>query len=91
MLDGLTGVLGTSQQNHICTSGMSESQLVQSQGLSAGFLDPGAGGGGESEGSHMEFGDSEEAVVIGDGANNGDGLSFVCFLSALGLCLGHEP
>lgn len=48
VLDSLAGVLGSSQQNNIASSGVSQSQLVQSQSLTTGLLDPGTGSGGES-------------------------------------------
>ena len=90
MLDGLTSVLGTSQQDDIAASRVSQSQLVQSQSLTTGLLDPGTGSGGESESSDVQFGDSQESVVVGDGADDRNCLAFVCLLCALGLCLGDK-
>lgn len=90
MLDGLTGVLGTSDQDDIAAGRVSQSQLVQSQSLTTGLLDPGTSSGGESESSDVQLGDGQESVVVGDGTDDRNRLAFVCLLRTLALCLGHE-
>ena len=70
MLDCLTGVLGTSEEQGVASSGSTESQLVQSQDLSSGSKNTGTSSGGESEGSNAELGDGQEAVVVCDGSND---------------------
>ena len=77
VLDGLTGVLGATEQQGVGTSGLLKSKLVESQGLAAGSEDASTGGGGEAESSNADLGDGEQAVVIGDGADNNDGALVV--------------
>ena len=73
VLEGLTGVLGTTEDEGVGTSGSAEGELVEGDGLTAGSEDAGTGGGGEAEGSDGELGELEQAVVVGDGADNNDG------------------
>lgn len=84
MLDGLAGVLGAAQQDDVASGRVLDGELVQSQALTAGLLDPGTSSGRESQGGNVEFRDGQQAVVIGDGADNGDRLVLVRLLSALG-------
>jgi hypothetical protein len=44
--------------------------LIQSQDLSSSSDNTGASSGGDTESSNAEFGDGQEAIVVGDGANN---------------------
>ena len=73
VLDGLTGVLGTTEDQGVAASGGTESKLVQGDGLAAGSGDAGTGGGGESQSGDSDLGELEESVVVGDGADNDDG------------------
>lgn len=73
VLDGLTCVLGTTEDQGVGTGGGTEGKLVESDGLTAGSEDASAGGGGEAESSHGQLGDRQETVVIGHGADNHDG------------------
>jgi hypothetical protein len=84
VLDGLTGVLGAAEQQGVGTGGLLKSELVKGLGLAAGSLNTSAGGGGEAESSDIGLGDLEEAVVIGDGADNNDGLLLVAVLEVGG-------
>lgn len=72
VLDGLTGVLGSTEEEGVGTSGGLEGELVEGEGLATGSDDAGTGSGGEAEGRNVDVGDLEEAVVVGDGANNDD-------------------
>jgi hypothetical protein len=90
VLDSLAGVLGSSQQNNIASSRVSQSQLVQSQSLTTSLLDPGTGSSGESECGNVQFGDCEETVVICNGSDNSNCLVLVSLLGGLGLCLGDN-
>lgn len=81
VLNGLTGVLGTAEQQGVAAGRGTQSELVQGEGLTTGGQDASAGSGGEAESSDAQLGDFEKTVVIGDGADNNDGLA----LLALGL------
>jgi hypothetical protein len=72
VLDSLTSVLGTTEDQGVGASGGTEGKLVESDGLTAGSEDTGAGGGGESESGNGELGDRQETVVVGHGAHNYD-------------------
>jgi len=74
VLDGLSGVLWSSQQESVTSSRSTLSQLIQSQGLTTGGNDAGTGGSGEAESGNAELGDGQETVVIGDGTNDDNGL-----------------
>lgn len=77
VLDGLTGVLGTTEQQGVATSGGTESKLIEGQSLTAGSENASTGGGSESESSDAQLGDLEKAVVVGDGGNNNDDLALL--------------
>lgn len=84
VLDGLTGVLGTSEQDDVAAGWVPQGELVEGQALTAGLLDPGAGSGCESQSGNVEFRHGQEAVVVRDGSDHSDGLVLVCLLCALG-------
>jgi len=77
VLDGLAGVLGATEQQSVSAGGLLKSELVESQGLAAGSGDPGTSGGSEAQSGNINLGDLEEAVVVGDGADNNDRLLLV--------------
>jgi hypothetical protein len=77
VLDGLTGVLGSTEEDGVGTSGETGGNLVDGENLTASLLDASAGRGGEAHGSDGELGELEEAVVVSDGADNDDGLALV--------------
>lgn len=77
VLHGLTGVLGSTEDQSVGTSGGTEGQLVEGDGLTTGSNDASTGGSGEAEGSDGELGEGEHAVVVGDGADNDDGALLV--------------
>lgn len=83
VLDGLTGVLGAAEEKGVGASGGAESELVQSQGLATSLENPGTGSGGEAQSGDGELGDLKQAVVVGDGANNDDGLALVSLARVL--------
>lgn len=88
VLDSLTAVLGATQEQGVGTSGLLKSELVEGQGAAAGGQDARAGGGGEPQGGDLDLGDLEQAVVIGDGADNNDRLLVVAVLQ-VGLDTGQ--
>lgn len=73
VLDSLTGVLGSTQDQSVAAGRGTQSKLVQGDGLAASLDDASASGGGESQSSDSDLGEGQEAVVIGDGADNDDG------------------
>lgn len=77
VLDGLAGVLGSTEEQSVGTSGETGGNLVDGESLTTSLLDAGAGRGGEAQGSDGELGELEEAVVVGDGADNDNGLALV--------------
>lgn len=80
MLDSLARVLGAAEQEGVGTGGLLESQLVEGDDLTAGRGDAGTGGGSDAESSNLDLGDRQETVVVGDGANNDDGLLLIAVL-----------
>ena len=74
VLDGLPGVPLAPEQDGVGTSGRTERELVEGDSLTTGLEDALLGGLGEAEGSDGQLGDLEETDVVGDGANNNDGL-----------------
>lgn len=78
--DGLAGVLGATEQQGVGTSGLLEGQLVEGLDGAAGSEDASTGGGGETQSGDVHLGDLEQTDIIGDGADNDDGLLLVAVL-----------
>lgn len=74
MLEGLTSVLGATKQEGVASGRSTQSELIQRQALTTGSNDAGTGGGSEAQGSDRDLGDLEETVIVGDGADDNDGL-----------------
>ena len=74
MLDTFSRVLWSPQEERVGTGWGAEGQLVECDGLTTSSNNPGTRGGGESEGCDGDFGDVVETGVIGDGADDDDGL-----------------
>ena len=74
VLECLTGVLGATKKDGVGTSGLLEGKLIQSEARAAGSVDAGTGGGGEAQGGDLHLGDLGQADIIGDGADDDDGL-----------------
>jgi hypothetical protein len=72
VLDGLTGVLGTTEDQGVASGRSTESKLIQGDGLTTSGEEASTSGGGESQGSDGHLGALEQAVVIGDGADDDD-------------------
>lgn len=77
VLHSLTGVLGTTEKQGVGTGGGTQSKLVHGENLATSLLNASASSGGNTQSSDGELGDDQEAVVIGDGTNNNDGLALV--------------
>lgn len=73
VLDGLTGVLGTTENQSVAASGSTESKLIQGDGLAAGGDNAGTGRGSEAESGNSDLGEGQQTVVVGDGANDNNG------------------
>jgi hypothetical protein len=73
VLDSLSAVLGSTEDQGVAASGSTESQLVEGDGLTTGSKNAGTGSGGEPKGGNGRLGERQETVVIGDGADNDDG------------------
>lgn len=69
VLEGLTGVLGSTEEEGVGSSGETGSDLVDGEALTTGLLDASAGRGGEAESRNGELGDLEHTVVVSDGTD----------------------
>ena len=78
VLECLTAVLGSTEEQGVGSGGETSSDLVDSEGLTASSLDACASSGGEAESSDGQLGDLEEADVVGHGADLI--VSAMCFL-----------
>lgn len=74
VLNSLSGVLGSSEEEGVASGRSSQGQLIQSQCLSTCSEDTRTSRRSESKGGNTELGNSQEAVVIGDCTNNDNGL-----------------
>jgi hypothetical protein len=72
VLDSLAGVLGATEDQGVGASRGTESQLIKGNSLSTSSSDAGAGGSSESQSGDRDLGESQEAVVIGNGTNDYD-------------------
>lgn len=77
VLDGLTGVLGSTEEDDVRSSRGTECELVESDALTAGLLNTGTGRCGESESSDAQLGNLEETVVVGDGGHDSTDLALI--------------
>ena len=77
MLDGLTGVPLTPQEQGVRPSRCPKRELVQSQDFTTSVHDPLFCPAGESEGGDGELGDISEADVVSDGADADNDLTLV--------------
>lgn len=69
VLDGLTGVLGSTEEEGVGASGEAGSDLVDGEDLTTSLLDAGTGRRSEAESGDGELGELQETVVVSDGAN----------------------
>jgi len=77
VLNSLTCVLGSTQEESIGASRSTQGELVQSQSLTTSLLNSGSGGSGKAESSDRQLGDVEEAVVVSNGSNDHNSLSLL--------------
>lgn len=83
VLDGLTGVLGSTEENGVGTGRCAHGQLVECEALTTSSGDPGTGGGSESERGNRDLGDLEQTVVVSDAGDCDNGLALVLGSSVL--------
>ena len=88
VLDGLTGVPLTTEQDGVRTSGSAKRELVKGQDLATSLQDTLLGGLGEAEGGDSELGHLQKANIIGHSADGDDdlGVTVGCVRSLL-----HNP
>ena len=75
VLDSLPGVPLAAEQDGVSTGGCAHGELVEGQDLASGLEDALLGRLGEAQGSNSQLGDLKQTDIIGDGADNDDGLS----------------
>lgn len=75
MLDGLTGVPLTPQEQSVRSSGRPKRELIQGQDFTTSVHNPLLCTASESEGGDSEFGEGGQADVVGDGADGDDNLA----------------
>jgi len=59
------------------SSGTSKGQLVEGEAFTSGLDDASAGTFGETQSANREFGDLQQARVVGDGSDTNNDLAFV--------------
>jgi hypothetical protein len=82
VLDGLSGVLWSSEEKSVASGWSSQSQLIQGQNLTPGCENPSTSCGSEAKSRNTQLGNGQQTVVIGDGAND-DGCLVVRFLGSV--------
>lgn len=86
VLNGLTGVLLSTEEDTVGTSGAALGELVKSQALTTSLDNTGTGSLGETEGSNLHLGNLNETLIISDGTDDdGDAV----LLGGDGQVLGH--
>ena len=77
MLDSLSGVLGSTEEDGVGSGGGLEGELIKGEDLSSGLQDTGVGSAGDAEGSNGDLGDIKKTNIIGDGSDNNGDLVFL--------------
>lgn len=77
VLDGLTGVLGAAEEDHVRAGRGAHGELVEGEALAASLLDAGTSGVGEAQSADGHLWHLIETVVIGDRANHSANLALV--------------
>ena len=90
VLDGLTGVLGATEEEGVGTGRGAHGQLIDGQGLTTSGDNAGAGSVGVAEGGNRELGELKETVVVSDGADQDDGLALVSLSGVLVGSSGND-
>lgn len=77
VLNGLSGVLRSSDKKSVGSSRRPQRKLVKGKSFTSCSLDLGTSSGCESQGGDGELRNLEETVIVGDGTDNNDGLVVV--------------
>lgn len=77
VLNSLSGVLRSTEEEGVCTSRSPQSKLIQSQRLPSSLFDPSSRGSRETKSSDRQLGYLQKAVIIGDSSNDNNGLALV--------------
>jgi len=77
VLHGLARVLGATEKDNVGAGRGTESELIEGKALTAGLDNAGAGGGSEAECADAHFRELEQAGVIGDASDGGNGLALI--------------
>lgn len=77
VLDGLSVVPLSSEEDGVGSSGGSEGELVEGEGLTTGSDDPLSGRGGEFQSGDGDFGELWESLVVEDRSDNNNDLRVV--------------
>ena len=77
VLDGLPRILGSTEQQGVGAGRCAQRELVERQALAASGGNAGTCRGGEAKRGDGELRQREEAAVVGDGADDDDGLALV--------------
>ena len=72
VLDSLTCVPLSAQQDSVGTGRCAQSELVKGDGLATSLEDTLLGRSGEPEGGNGQLGDLQETDIIGDSSNDND-------------------
>lgn len=83
VLDSLTGVLWSAEEERVGSSRRAHGKLVERQALAAGLLDARTGSRSEAQRGDGELRHLDEAVVVGDGANENNSLALMLFRRVL--------
>ena len=90
MLDGITSVATSTDEDGVGTSRALEGELVEGHDLTTGSSNAGAGGGGDTEGADLEALGDHDAGIISDGANDDNNLVVLVVLVVALVVAGKE-
>lgn len=90
VLDGLTRVLWSTEEDDVGASWCLEGELVEGEALTAGLEDAGTGSGSELESADAQLWNLEETVVIGDSADDSSDLAILLLSVVLVGGDGHN-
>jgi hypothetical protein len=80
VLNRLTRVLGTTDEDSVGTSRSTEGQLIQSKDFTTSLQDTSLGSLGKVKSSNRELGEVQKTRIIGNGTNNNNSLTFLVVL-----------
>lgn len=90
VLDGLAGVLGSTEEDGVGSSRRAEGELVEGEALTTSGQNASAGASSEPQSGDGELGHFQHSSVIGDGSDNDNGLALVRFAGLVGSSVGDD-